>query len=184
MVYEKNSEHRLTAVNGEAISACALPHYFGSRLNTQQEPALWWGQDSRTLKHWHTQREELSVIVDKCSYSDTKFALLALLCRKLWPGLMRSCIKTLPSAEFIFKAAECSSSVTFCLCPSQHFDKGLYFSVENWDPEHTCNPTRWLWHGREQGQWKPDIHQVRIRGFAETMSKGRARDVWVTGPQH
>lgn len=112
----------------------------------------------------------------KCSYSDTKFALLALLCRKLWPGLMRSCINTSPSAEFIFKAAECSSSVTFCLCPSQHLDKRLYFSVENWDPERTCNPTRWLWHGREWGQWKPDIHQVRVKGFAETTSKVRARD--------
>jgi len=70
----KSLELNVTAVSDGAspqvqpvhfCSSCQL--YFGPHFSTQQEPGLWWGQDSGALRHWHHRKNNI-----KCRYGQTQ----------------------------------------------------------------------------------------------------------------
>lgn len=61
--------------------------------------------------------------MSKCCCSHPKFTLSALPCRELWSAVMGSWAGSLPSAEIIFAAAECS----LCSCPPQAADEVMCY---------------------------------------------------------
>lgn len=112
--------------------------------------------------------------MSKCCCSHPKFTLSALPCRELWSAVMGSWAGSLPSAEIVFAAAECS----LCSCPPQAADEVMCYPFL---ADGELRPGAEIHPGdasREQSWQKPgESHQ---RGLQST---GRTRQVRARGAE-